>query len=65
MHGDVIVFRRGPAHMLAHGMMWNLARDYVLYANLFKRKGDLPKVKENLNKAIEIFYRGRHSGPLL
>jgi len=22
---------------------------------LFKRKGDLPKAKENLNKAIEIF----------
>ncbi len=36
-------------------MMWNLARDYALYADLFKRKGDLPKAKENLSKAIEIF----------
>ena len=36
-------------------MMWNLARDYALYAELFKRKGDLPKARENLSKAIEIF----------
>jgi len=38
-----------------YGMMWNLARDYALYTDLFKQKGDLPKAKENLNKAIEIF----------
>jgi tetratricopeptide (TPR) repeat protein len=38
-----------------YGMMWNLARDYALYAELFKRKGDFPKVKENLTEAIEIF----------
>jgi tetratricopeptide (TPR) repeat protein len=38
-----------------YGMMWNLARNYALYAELFKRKGDLPKAKENLTKAIEIF----------
>ena len=36
-------------------MMWNLARDYALYAELFKRKGELQKTKENLSKAIEIF----------
>lgn len=36
-------------------MMWNIARDYALYADLFKRKGDLPKRKENLNKAIKTF----------
>jgi len=36
-------------------MRWNLARDYALYADLFKRKGDIPKAKENLNKSIEIF----------
>jgi tetratricopeptide (TPR) repeat protein len=34
--------------------MWSLGNDYALYAELFKRKGDLPKAKENLNKAIEI-----------
>ncbi|HEA65669.1 MAG TPA: hypothetical protein ENI07_02440 [Desulfobacterales bacterium] len=38
-----------------YGMMWNLARDYALYAELFKRKGDFPKTKENLSEAIKIF----------
>jgi predicted ATPase/class 3 adenylate cyclase/ribosomal protein L40E len=38
-----------------NGIMWYLASDYALYSDLFKRKGDLPKAKENLNKAIEIF----------
>ena len=38
-----------------YGMMWHLARDYALYADLFKRKDDLPKAKKKLNKAIEIF----------
>ncbi len=36
-------------------MMWHLARDYALYAELFKRKEDFPEAKENLTKAIEIF----------
>ena len=35
--------------------MWFLASDYALYAELFKRKGDQPKAKQNLTKAIEIF----------
>jgi class 3 adenylate cyclase/tetratricopeptide (TPR) repeat protein len=39
----------------SNGMMWHLARDYALYAELFKRKDDLPKARENLSKAIEIF----------
>jgi tetratricopeptide (TPR) repeat protein len=38
-----------------YSMMWNLARDYALYSDLFKRKEDFPKAKENLNKAIAIF----------
>ena len=37
-----------------NGKMWHLGRDYALYAELFKRKGDQSKAKENLNKAIEI-----------
>jgi len=37
-----------------NGMMWRLGRDYALYAELFKRKSDLSKAKENLGKAIEI-----------
>ncbi len=38
-----------------YGMMWYLAQDYALYADLSKRKGDLSKAKQNLSKAIEIF----------
>jgi len=38
-----------------NGMMFELARDYALYADLFKRKNDIPKAKEKLIKAIEIF----------
>jgi hypothetical protein len=36
-------------------MMFNLGRDYTLYADLFKRKGHRLKAQENLGKAIEIF----------
>ncbi|MFC1858217.1 hypothetical protein ACFL9U_09350 [Thermodesulfobacteriota bacterium] len=38
-----------------YGVMWYLARDYALYAKLYKRKGDLSQAKENLNKAIATF----------
>ena len=38
-----------------NGVMFELGRDYALYAGLFKRKGDQPKAKQNLSKAIEIF----------
>ena len=38
-----------------YGLMWDLAQGYALYAELFKRKGDLPKARENLSRAIEIF----------
>jgi tetratricopeptide (TPR) repeat protein len=36
-------------------MMFHLGKDYVLYAQLFKRKGDRSKAQQNLGKAIEIF----------
>ncbi len=36
-------------------MMFHLGKDYALYANLFKRKGDRLKAQENLGKAIKIF----------
>jgi tetratricopeptide (TPR) repeat protein len=39
----------------SNGTIWNLGRDYAHYAELFKWKGDQPKAKEILNKAIEIF----------
>jgi class 3 adenylate cyclase/tetratricopeptide (TPR) repeat protein len=38
-----------------NGTMFHLAADYALYADLFKRKDDIPKAKENLTKAIKIF----------
>ena len=31
-----------------------LGKDYALYAELFKRRGDRLKAQENLGKAIEI-----------
>ena len=36
------------------GMAWNLGRDYVLYAEILKRKDDQSKARQNLAKAIEI-----------
>ena len=38
-----------------NGMMFMLGKDYALYAELYKRKGDTPKAKENLSKATAIF----------
>jgi len=38
-----------------NGTMWHLASAHALYAELLKRKGDLPGAKEKLNKAIEIY----------
>jgi predicted ATPase/class 3 adenylate cyclase len=38
-----------------NGMMWHLGRDYALFAELFKRRGDQPKAKKILAKAINIF----------
>jgi len=37
------------------GMMWYLGKDYAIYAEILKRKGEQSKAKENLSKAIEIF----------
>lgn len=38
-----------------NGMMWQLAKDYASYAEVFKRKGDRSKAIDRLNMAIEIF----------
>jgi tetratricopeptide (TPR) repeat protein len=35
-------------------MMFHLGRDYALYAELFKRKGDRLKARENLGRSVEI-----------
>jgi tetratricopeptide (TPR) repeat protein len=37
-----------------NGMRWQLGQDYATYSNLFRRKADHTKAKENLSKAIEI-----------
>jgi len=37
-----------------NGTIWNLGRDYVHYAELFRRKGDQRRAIEYLGKAIEI-----------
>jgi class 3 adenylate cyclase/tetratricopeptide (TPR) repeat protein len=38
-----------------NGMQFRLGQDYVVYAEVFKRKGDRSKANENLSTAIEIF----------
>jgi tetratricopeptide (TPR) repeat protein len=38
-----------------NGTMWDLAMANALYAELLKRKGDLPGAQEKLNQAIEIY----------
>jgi phage tail tape-measure protein len=35
-------------------MMFHLGKDYALYAELFKQRGDKLKAQENLGKVIEI-----------
>jgi tetratricopeptide (TPR) repeat protein len=37
-----------------NGMRFHLGRDYALYADWFKRKGDRLKAQENMGKAIKI-----------
>jgi len=36
-------------------MMFHLGKDYALYADLFKRKGDRLIAREDLGKAIDLF----------
>jgi tetratricopeptide (TPR) repeat protein len=38
-----------------NGVISHLGRDYALYAQLFKRKGDRGKAKEQLGRAIDIY----------
>jgi tetratricopeptide (TPR) repeat protein len=38
-----------------NGVMFDLGRAHAFYAELLKRKGDLPGAKEKLSKAIEIY----------
>jgi hypothetical protein len=36
---------------------WHFARDHALYADFFKKKGDLEQAREKLQTAIDIFRR--------
>jgi tetratricopeptide (TPR) repeat protein len=38
-----------------HGIPWNLGKDHALYADWFKKKGDIQGAKEQLTKAIDYF----------
>ena len=38
-----------------YAVPWNLARDHALYADWFKKKGDIQGAKEQLTKAIDLF----------
>jgi tetratricopeptide (TPR) repeat protein len=38
-----------------HAVPWQLAKDHVLYADWFKKKGDIQGAKEQLTKAIDLF----------
>jgi tetratricopeptide (TPR) repeat protein len=38
-----------------NGMRWHLARDIAVYAEVFKRKGDKDKAKDQLGRAIDIY----------
>jgi hypothetical protein len=38
-----------------YGTKWNLARDHALYADWFKKKGDIQGAKEQLTRAIDLF----------
>ena len=38
-----------------YDMVWSLATDHALYADWFKKKGDLSSAKEQLTRAVEIF----------
>ena len=38
-----------------HAISWYLGKDYALYADWFKKKGDMQGAKEQLTKAIDFF----------
>jgi tetratricopeptide (TPR) repeat protein len=38
-----------------HDTKWELARDHAIYADWFKKKGDMSKAKEQLTTAISLF----------
>jgi tetratricopeptide (TPR) repeat protein len=47
--------RRSIDFDLTHAIPWNLGKDHALYADWFKKKGDIQGAKEQLTKAIDLF----------
>ena len=47
--------RRSIDFDVKHAVPWNLAKDHALYADWFKKKGDIQGAKEQLTKAIDLF----------
>ena len=45
-----------------NGMMWQLGKDYALYAELYKRKGDQSKAQDMLKKSVNIFKKCKAQG---
>jgi len=48
-------FKKAIEEDKRNGARWSLGADYASYADLYKRKGDHKKVRENISRAIEIF----------
>jgi tetratricopeptide (TPR) repeat protein len=40
---------------MENGMMFELAKSQALYADFFRKKGDIPKAKEQFTKSIDLF----------
>ena len=47
--------KKAIASDIKNGMLFSLANDHAVYAELLKREGNRSEAKENLNKAIDIF----------
>ena len=45
-----------------HAIPWYLGKDYTLYADWFKKKGDMQGAKEQLTKAIDLFRKCEADG---
>ena len=45
-----------------NGFIFFLGQDYSRYAEFYKRRGDLKKAKEKLNKAMEIMRKSGADG---
>jgi len=48
-------FRKAIEEDTKNAMRWQVAQDHAMYADWFKKKGDMRGAKEQLTKAIDIF----------